>query len=185
MAKVKLKMRMKFSSPKNMSIYSKEVIKHFKTPQNVGKLKNPDALGRAGNLKCGDIMYLYIKIGKNPRGEEIIKDIKFETYGCAIAIANTSLLTTMVKGKTLQEAQKVTKDDLVKRFGEVPLVKIHCSLLAVDALTEAIYDYLKKQGKDISPELQVKHERIQKEAEEIEHHHAGLVELEENLHKNN
>ena len=166
-----------------MSIYSKEVIKHFRHPRNVGKLKNPSAVGKAGNIVCGDIMYLYLKIGKNRAGKEIIKNIKFETYGCAIAIANTSLLTMMVKGKTLEEAAKITKNDLIKKFGQVPLIKIHCSMLAVDALSEAIYDYFKKGGKPISQDLLAKHERIQKEAEEIEHHHGGLVELEEELHK--
>ncbi len=113
----------------------------------------------------------------------MIKDIKFETYGCVISIANTSLLTTMVKGKTLEAAVKITKDDLIKKFKQVPLIKIHCSLLAVDALSEAIYDYFKKQGRLISPELQAKHDRIQKEEKEIEYKHEGLVELEEKLHK--
>mgnify|MGYP001591945394 CR=1 FL=1 len=167
-----------------MSIYSKEVIKHFRHPQNVGKLKNPSAVGKAGNLRCGDIMYLYLKIAKDKKGRETIKDVKFETYGCSIAIANTSLLTTMVKGKTLEEAAKITKDDLIKKFKQVPLIKIHCSLLAVDALSEAIYDYFKKQGRSISSELQAEHERIQKEEKEIEHRHSELVGLEEELHKN-
>ena len=164
-------------------LYSKEVMKHFKSPQNVGKMKTPDGLGKAGNLRCGDIMYFYLKIGKDKKGREIIKDVKFETYGCAIAIANTSLLTVMVKDKTLEEAIKITKDDLVKKFGQVPFVKIHCSLLAVDALAEAIYDYFLKQKRPISPELQAKHKRIEKEKKEIEHRHAGLVELEEELHR--
>ncbi|MBI2038299.1 MAG: iron-sulfur cluster assembly scaffold protein, partial [Candidatus Nealsonbacteria bacterium] len=132
---------------------------------------------------CGDIMYLYLKIEKNKAGKEIIKDIKFETFGCTVAIANTSLLTTMVKGKTLEYASKITKEDLIKKFKQVPLIKIHCSLLAVDALSEAIYDYFKKQGRPITPELQAKHERIEKEEKEIEHKHEGLVELEEKLHK--
>lgn len=166
-----------------MSIYSKEVIKHFRFPQNVGKLKNPDGLGKAGNLQCGDIMYFYLKIGKNKSGKEIIKDVKFETYGCSIAIANTSLLTTMVKGKTLEEAAKITKEDLLKKFGNVPLIKIHCSMLAVDALAEAIYDYLLKNKREISEEMRKKHERISKERDEISHRHSELVELEEKAYK--
>jgi len=174
---------MKFSSPKNMSIYTKEIMEHFKNPKNVGRMKNPSGLGRAGNMVCGDIMYLYLKIGKNKAGKEIIKDVKFETFGCTVAIANTSLLTTMVKGKILEGAAKITKEDLIKKFKQVPLIKIHCSLLAVDALSEAIFDYFKKQGRFISPELQAKHDRIQKEEKEIEHKHEGLVELEEKLHK--
>lgn len=164
-------------------MYSKEVLKHFKSPKNVGKIKNPDALGKVGNLTCGDIMYLYLKIGKNKSGKETVKDIKFETFGCTVAIANTSLLTTMVKGKTLDRALKVTKDDLIKRFKNVPLIKVHCSLLAIDALSEAIYDYYKKQGKKISPELEEKHKRAEKVGEELHHRHSDIVELEEELHK--
>jgi len=163
-------------------LYSKEIMKHFKNPQNVRKIKNPDGLGRAGNLTCGDIMYLYLKITRDKKGREIIKDIKFETFGCTVAIANTSLLTTMVKGKTLEEAMKITKDDLIKKFGEIPIFKIHCSLLAVDALAAAIYDYFLKNKKPIPKELQAKHERIEREKKEIERRHAELVKLEEELH---
>jgi len=166
-----------------MSLYSKQVLKHFKSPQNVGKIKNPDALGKVGNLTCGDVMYLYLKIGKNKKGKEIIKDVKFETFGCTVAIANTSLLTTMVKGKTLEQAQKITKDDLVKKFKNVPLIKVHCSLLAIDALSEAIYGYYKKQGREISPELKARHEKAEKIGKEIKHRHSSLVELEEELHE--
>ena len=164
-------------------LYSKEVMKHFKNPRNVGKMKNPSGLGKAGNLKCGDTMYFYLRIGKDKKGREIIKDVKFETYGCAIAIANTSLLTAMVKNKTLEEAIKITKDDLLKKFGQVPFVKIHCSLLAVDALAEAIYDYYKKNKKPISEELQKRHEMAEKIGKEIEHRHGELVKIEEEIHK--
>ena len=166
-----------------MALYSKEVLKHFRSPQNVGKIKNPDALGKVGNLTCGDVMYLYLKIGKNKSGKEIIKDIKFETFGCTVAIANTSLLTTMVKGKTLETALKVTKDDLVKKFKNVPLIKVHCSLLAIDALSEAIYDYFKKKGRKITSEFEAKHKRAEKVGRELHHRHADVVELEEELHK--
>ncbi len=166
-----------------MALYSKEVMKHFKNPQNVGKMKNFDAIGKVGNLRCGDIMYLYLKIGKNKKGEEMIKDIKFETFGCTVAIANTSLLTTMVKGKTLAKALKVTKDDLVKKFKNVPLIKVHCSLLAVDALSEAIYDYYRKQKKQISAELQTRHEAAEVVGQELEKRHGALLEIEEQLHK--
>lgn len=168
-----------------MALYSKEILKHFKAPKNVGKLKNPDGLGKVGNLKCGDVMYLYLKIGKNAKGKEIIKDIKFETFGCTVAIANTSLLTTMVKGKTLEQALKFTKDDLVKKFKNVPLVKVHCSLLAIDALAEAIYDYYEKQGKKISSGLLSRHEKAEKIGQELKNRHSAVVELEEELHKGN
>jgi nitrogen fixation NifU-like protein len=146
-------------------------------------MKDYDGLVKLGNLKSVDIMYLYIKIDKNKKGEEIIKDISFETYGCAVAIANTSLLTTMVRGKNLAQALKITKDDLVRKFGQVPLVKIHCSMLAVDALAEAVYDYFSKNKRPIPEELQSKHQRIKKEREEIEHRHEELIQLEEDLHK--
>lgn len=166
-----------------MAIYSKEVMRHFTNPQNVGKMKNYDGLGKAGNLTCGDIMYLYIKVSKNKKGKETIKDISFETFGCAIAIANTSLLTAMVKGKTIEDALRITKDDLLKKFGNIPFVKIHCSLLAVDALGEAIYDYLSKNKKPIPKKLKERHERVEKDKEIIEERHRELVELEEELHR--
>jgi len=164
-------------------LYSKEIMRHFTHPQNAGRIKNPSGLGKAGNLVCGDIMYLYLKIGKNKKGEEVIKDVKFETFGCVVAIANTSLLTTMVKGKTLGKAMKITKEDLIKKFGKVPPIKIHCSLLAADALSEAIYDYMMKKNREIPKELLERHQRIEKEKKELEHRHAELVELEEEIHK--
>ncbi len=99
-----------------------------------------------------------------------------------MAIANTSLLTTMIKGKTLQHALKINKDDLVKKFGSVPFVKVHCSMLAVDALAEAIYDYYIKNKKPISKELQKKHESAEKIGKEIEEKHKELVEMEEKIH---
>jgi len=166
-----------------MSLYSKEIMKHFTRPQNVGKMKDYDGLGKAGNLTCGDIMYLYIKVGKNKAGQEIIKKVSFETFGCTVAIANTSLLTTMVKGKTLQQALRITKDDLIKKFGQVPMVKIHCSLLAVDALSQALYDYYLRSGKAVPRELLERHERAEKIGKEIEKRHAELVGFEEELHK--
>src|SRR3989344_7662868 len=166
-----------------MALYSKEIMEHFRNPKNVGRMKNPSCAGRAGNMVCGDIMYLYLKITKDKKGREIIKDVKFETFGCTVAIANTSLLTTMVKGKTLEQAQKITKDDLVKKFKNVPLIKVHCSLLAIDALSEAIYGYYKKQGRETSPELKARHEKAEKIGKEIKHRHSSLVELEEELHE--
>lgn len=166
-----------------MQLYSKEVMKHFKNPQNVGKLKNPSAIGKVGNLRCGDIMYLYLRIEKDKKGKEIIKNVKFETFGCTVAIANTSLLTTMIKGKSLQQALKINKDDLLKKFGSIPFVKIHCSMLAVDALAEAIYDYYIKNKKPISKELQKRHEVAEKIGKEIEEKHKELVEIEEKIHR--
>jgi len=114
-------------------IYSKKVLKHFKNPHNQGVIKNADAVGKVGNPTCGDVMKIYIKVKDNK-----IKDIKFETLGCAAAIAVSSALTDMVKGKTIDEALKVTKDEIVKDLGGLPPVKVHCSMLGVEALHEAI-----------------------------------------------
>ena len=167
-----------------MPLYSKEIIKHFKNPQNVGRIKNPSGAGEAGNIYCGDIMKLYLKIGKNKKGERIIEDVKFETLGCTVAIANTSLLTTMVKGKKLEDVLKIKKDDLIKRLGQpLPPFKIHCSVLAVDALKEAIYDYYLKNKLEISEDLEKEHRRITKTKEELEKRYKGFQAFEKEILK--
>ena len=120
--------------------YSKKVLKYFQNPRNQGKIKNPDGVGMAGNPICGDIMKIYIKVKDNK-----IKDIKFETLGCAAAIASPSMLTEMVRGKTLKQALKVTKKDIVKKLGGLPVIKIHCSMMAVEALHKAIENYYDRQ----------------------------------------
>jgi len=119
-------------------MYSKKVIKHFTHPHNQGKMKNPDVIGQAGNMRCGDVMKMYLKVSDNK-----IKDIKFETLGCAAAIATSSVLTDLVKGKTLAEALKVKDKDIVKALGDLPSVKFHCSVLATRALADAIKKYKK------------------------------------------
>lgn len=151
------------------SFYSKEVIKHFNKPHNYGKIKGYDGLGKVGNMICGDEMWLYIKVGEDKKGEEIIKDVKFETFGCVAAIATSSVVTDLVKGKTIKEALKVKKEDIVKVLGELPPIKLHCSVLAIDALSEAVYDYFKKKKKAVPSVLEQKHEAIMKR--EIEHKH--------------
>jgi len=131
-------------------LYSKKVMQHFLRPKNIGKIKNADGIGKAGNPVCGDVMYLYIKIGKKKKGKKIIeyiKDIKFETLGCAAAIAVSSMLTEMVKGKTLDEAKKIDDRAIVKALGGLPKEKFHCSVLGKKALEEAIKDYEKKKEK--------------------------------------
>jgi nitrogen fixation protein NifU and related proteins len=117
-------------------MYTPKVLEHFKNPHNQGEMKDCDAVGQEGNPVCGDVMKIYLKIENN-----VIKDIKFETLGCAAAIAVSSDLTDMVKGKTLEEALKITKDDVVKDLGGLPPVKVHCSMLGVDALRKAIKNY--------------------------------------------
>ncbi|NQT49095.1 iron-sulfur cluster assembly scaffold protein [Candidatus Kuenenbacteria bacterium] len=121
--------------------YTKKLLEHFQSPHNQGKIKNADGVGEVGNIKCGDIMKLYLKVGKNKKGDDIIKDIKFETLGCAAAIGATSMLTDLAKGKTFDEALNISKDDIVKALGGVPPIKHHCSVLAQDALKKAIASY--------------------------------------------
>jgi len=145
-------------------MYSEEVINHFHNPHNYGKIKNPSAVGNIGNIRCGDVMKLYIKINK----KEIIEDIKFETYGCAAAIATSSIVTDLAKGKTIKEALKIDNQEILKLLGGLPSIKVHCSLLAVDALQEAIYNYLKKKNEEIPKKLEIKHKRLEKERKEIE-----------------
>jgi len=120
-------------------MYTQKVLDHFKNPHNQGEMKDCDAVGQEGNPVCGDVMKIYLKIKDN-----VIADVKFETLGCAAAIAVSSDLTDMVKGKTLDEAMKITKDDVVKDLGGLPPFKVHCSMLGVDALRKAIKNYQDK-----------------------------------------
>ena len=121
--------------------YSKKVINAFRDPHNYGKLKDYDGLGKVGNPTCGDVLWLYIKVDKNKKGEEIIKDISFETFGCVAALASSSIITDLAKGKTIKEALKLTMKDVTKELGGLPEIKIHCSVLAIDALRKAVDDY--------------------------------------------
>lgn len=126
------------------SSYSSQVLKHFRHPHNFGTLKNPDSIGQVGNPVCGDVMKIYLKIGRDKEGGEIIKNIKFETLGCTAAIATSSVVTDLAKGRTLDSALIITKDDVIKVLGHLPAIKVHCSLLAVDALKKAIETYRSK-----------------------------------------
>jgi nitrogen fixation NifU-like protein len=119
--------------------YNKKVLKEFQNPSNMGNISNPDGHGQVGNPTCGDIMEVFLKVKKGK-----IVDIKAKTFGCVAAIATTSMLTKLVKGKTVDEALKVTKDDIVKSLGGMPPIKYHCSILGVEALHKAIGDYKKK-----------------------------------------
>jgi nitrogen fixation NifU-like protein len=123
-----------------VDIYSKKVKDHFFNPRNVGEIKDADGVGTVGNPTCGDVMTLYIKVLDNK-----IVDIKFKTFGCAAAIASSSIATELVKGKTLDFAMKLSRDDVAKELGGLPEIKMHCSNLASDALHEAIKDYRKKK----------------------------------------
>ena len=147
--------------------YSKKVLSHFKNPKNYGRMNNPSGIGEVGNPVCGDMMTLYIKVGKNKKGEEIISDVKFQTFGCVAAIAVSSAATETLKGKTLEEAQILTGRKVIDSLGGLPTIKKHCSMLAIDALSEAIYDYFKENNRPIPKRLQVKHKAVIKEEELI------------------
>ncbi|MGD0577265.1 MAG: iron-sulfur cluster assembly scaffold protein [Candidatus Staskawiczbacteria bacterium] len=147
------------------SLYTPKVMEAFKNPHNYGKIKNADGIGKVGNIVCGDVMWLYIKVDKKTQK---ISDIKFETFGCVAAISTSSTITDLAKGKTIGQALKIKKDDIIKKLGGLPSVKYHCSVLAVDALIEAVYDYFTKNKMEIPADLKIKHEKIQKEKDIIE-----------------
>ncbi len=126
-------------------MYSKKVMDIFSHPRNMGEMNDPDGVGKIGNPVCGDVMWIYIKVGRNKEGEEIIKDVKVKTFGCVAAIVTSSAVTEMVKGKTIMYALSITKDRVIKKLGGLPPVKYHCSVLAVDALKRAIEDYRKRE----------------------------------------
>ncbi len=127
-------------------MYSEILLEHFRNPRNMGRMEKPDGVGKVGNPACGDVMHIYIKVGKNSSGEEIIEDIKFETFGCAAAIGTSSMVTELAKGKTLEEAEKISKEDVAEAVGGLPPIKMHCSLLATKGLRKAIEDYRRKKG---------------------------------------
>lgn len=136
----------------NFQSYSKKVLKHVKNPQNIGEMQNPDGVATVGNPVCGDIMRLYLKVGERKiqsakQKEDYIKDIKFQTLGCGAAIATSSMITTMVKGKNFKEAEKITNQTVAEALGGLPPNKMHCSVLAAEALQKAIKNYQQKQKK--------------------------------------
>jgi nitrogen fixation NifU-like protein len=124
-------------------LYTDIVMDHFSNPRNVGEIKDADGVGEVGNIQCGDIMKIYIKVEN-----DVITDCKFKTFGCGSAIASSSVTTEMVIGKTIDEALELTNKDVVQQLGGLPSVKVHCSVLAEDALKVAIYNYAEKTGKE-------------------------------------
>lgn len=128
-------------------LYSKEVMDHFRNPRNVGEIENADGIGEVGNAKCGDIMRMYIKVENN-----IITDCKFMTFGCGSAIATSSMATELIKGKPVEEAVKLTNKAVVDALGGLPAHKLHCSVLAEEAVKAAVKDYYDKNGIAYNPE---------------------------------
>jgi nitrogen fixation NifU-like protein len=121
--------------------YSDKVLDHFMNPRNVGEVENPDGIGQIGNVNCGDIMRMTINVAEN-----CITDVKFKTFGCGAAIAVSSMVTEMAKGMTLEDAAKISRDDVAEALGGLPAKKLHCSNLGTDALKAAINDYWRKAG---------------------------------------
>ena len=124
-----------------MALYTETVMDHFMNPRNVGEIENADGVGEVGNAKCGDIMKMYLKIDN-----DVITDVKFETFGCGSAIASSSMATEMVKGKTVEEALTITNKQVVDALGGLPAHKLHCSVLAEESIKSAIKDYYDKNG---------------------------------------
>lgn len=125
-------------------MYSEKVMDHFTNPRNVGEIPDANGVGEVGNAKCGDIMKIYLQIEDN-----IIKDVKFKTFGCGAAIATSSIATEIIKGKTVEEALELTNKAVVEALDGLPPAKVHCSVLAEEAVKAAIEDYLKKQGREV------------------------------------
>ena len=122
-------------------MYTDKVMEHFKNPKNMGEIPNADGVGTVGNPVCGDLMTIYIKVKDNR-----LEDIKFKTLGCGAAIATSSMITELARGKTIEEALKISRGDVADNLGGLPPIKMHCSNLAADGLHAAIQDYLKKKG---------------------------------------
>lgn len=125
-------------------MYTEKVMDHFQNPRNVGEIENADGVGEVGNAKCGDIMKMYLKIEN-----DVIVDIKFKTFGCGAAIATSSVATEMIRGKTIQEALKITNKQVIEQLGGLPPAKVHCSVLAEEAVRAAIADYYRKNGREV------------------------------------
>lgn len=152
-------------------IYTEKVMEHFRNPRNVGEINNADGVGEVGNPTCGDIMKIFLKVND----EHIIEDVKFQTFGCGSAIASSSMTTELIKGKSIHEAVRLTNKAVVEALGGLPPVKVHCSVLAEQAVKAALYDYAKKHNIDIEglegydPDaVDELHEHLHEELEEEE-----------------
>ena len=147
-----------------MALYSEKVMDHFKNPRNVGEIENPSGVGQVGNAKCGDIMKIYLQVENN-----IITDVKFETFGCGSAIASSSMATEMIKGKTVEEALALTNRDVVTALDGLPTHKIHCSVLAEEAIKTAVKDYYDRNNIAYDPAM------FPEEGHEHEEEHIRMV----------
>ena len=131
-----------------MALYSEKVMDHFRNPRNVGQIEDADGIGEVGNAKCGDIMRMYLKIDEN----QVITDVKFNTFGCGSAIATSSMATELIKGKTIKEALELSNKAVVEALDGLPVHKLHCSVLAEQAVRAAVKDYYDRNGISYDPE---------------------------------
>lgn len=137
-------------------IYSEKVMEHFSNPRNVGEIENADGIGEIGNEKCGDIMKMYLKINGG-----VITDVKFKTFGCGAAVATSSMATELIKGATIEEALKLTNKAVIEALDGLPAAKLHCSVLAEQAIKAALWDYYSRQGIDPLPIVGELHEHCE------------------------
>lgn len=144
-------------------MYSEKVMDHFTNPRNMGEIENPSGMGTVGNAKCGDIMRIYLDIDEN----QVIQDCKFKTFGCGAAVATSSMATELVKGKTVTEALGVTNKAVMEALDGLPAVKVHCSLLAEEAIHAALWDYAEKNGITIEGLKKPKNDIHEDEPEEV------------------
>ena len=143
-------------------MYSEKVMDHFEHPRNVGEIENASGMGTVGNAKCGDIMRIYLDIDDN----QIIRDVKFKTFGCGAAVATSSMATELVKGKSVQDAMQITNKAVMEALDGLPPVKVHCSLLAEEAIHAALWDYSEKHGIKIEGQTKPKTDIGEEEVEE-------------------
>ena len=143
-------------------MYSEKVLEHFQNPKNVGEIENPSGVGTVGNAKCGDIMRIYFDIDDN----QVIRDVKFKTFGCGAAVATSSMATELVKGKTIFEALEITNKSVMEALDGLPPVKVHCSLLAEEAIHAALWDYAQKNNIEIKGLVKPKSDIHEDEIEE-------------------
>ncbi len=159
-------------------MYTERVIEHFRKPHNMGRMEDYSAIGKVGNIVCGDVMWLYIKVEEDDQGRHIIRDISWETFGCTAAIATSSMVSDLAKGKSIEEAISITNRQVADQLGGLPPVKMHCSALAAEALNEAIYNYMTEKGMEIPDVLQKRHQRVQKDIEALEKRYQAFMDRE-------
>ena len=157
------------------SFYTGKVMDHFLNPRHVGRLEKYDSIGEVGNVVCGDVMRIYLKVELDQDQQPCVADISFETYGCGAAIATSSITCEMALGKTLTEALTLEKSDVVKGLETLPPQKIHCSILAIDALREAIFVYLQNQKLPIPEKLAQAHQVIEKQRQILQKQYEGWL----------